>query len=513
MPREWPNPHPDPDLVIISPYVDHIAYGVRQLSAMVRSRGFATRLVFLPHLQPIKFLEYDFSRPYSERVLDQLADLCRGVPFVGLSMMSNNFFQAVQMTRHLREKTDCTIIWGGVHPTVRPEECLEYADYVCIGEGEEALARFLEAHRDGGDVRRTPNFCYLEDGAPVRNELLPLIDDLDGLPLQDFSLEDHHVLSRDGNEIIPITLDLFKNMALGGLTLGEGQAVLQVMTTRGCPHACAYCFNSWHRALYRGQKQLRRRSVANVIHELEYFHRRFPFLGFVALTDDSFLAADWDWLVDFTAQYKDRIGLPFFCLTSPVTLDEKKFELLLDAGLQIVEMGIQTGSAEALRRYNRRITNEQIIEAATLFNRYRHRFLPPTYDLIVDDPMGDYDEALDTIRLLAQMPRPFILHIYSMTLFPGTALYKRALKKGVLREEEIDAKVYRKISALSSDRYLYLLIKLFTRPWVPANLITLLASPPFRFVFDRGWFPRTVGGLRRLFRGMGLRSVRPVQAE
>ena len=59
--------------------------------------------------------------------------------------------------------------------------------------------------------------------------------------------------------------------------------------------------------------------------------------------------------------------------------------------------------------------------------------------------MGDYDEALDTIRLLKQMPRPFVLHIYSMTLFPGTALYKRALKKGVLTEDQIEDRVYRSV--------------------------------------------------------------------
>jgi radical SAM superfamily enzyme YgiQ (UPF0313 family) len=513
LPREWPNPSPDPDVVIISPYVDHIAYGVRQLSSMARSRGFSTRLIFLPHLQPIQFLEYDFATPYSDVVLEQLADLCREVPFVGISMMSNNFFQAVQITRHLREHTDCRILWGGVHPTVRPEECLEFADYVCIGEGEEALVRFLELHRDGGDPAEAPNFCVLKNGELVKNEVLPLIEDLDALPLQDFTLEDHHVLARDGSGIVPVEFELFKEMALGGLTLGKGEAVLQVMSTRGCPHACAYCFNSWHKTLYRGQKQLRRRSVANVMHELEHFRSRFPFLGFVALTDDSFLSADWDWLVDFTTQYKERVGLPFFCLVSPVTLDEKKFELLLDAGLQIVEMGIQTGSSDALRRYNRRITNQQILEAAQLFNKYAHRFHPPTYDLIVDDPMGDYDEALDTIRLLARMPRPFVLHIYSMTLFPGTALYKRALKRGVLTEDQIEERVYRKISALSSDRYLYLLIKLFTRPYVPASLIALLATPPLRMAFDHSWFPKLVGGLRRLFRGLGWRAVRPVQAE
>jgi len=513
LPREWPNPKPDPDLVIVSPYVDHIAYGVRSLSSMVRSRGFATRLVFLPHLKPIKYLEYDFFNPYSDEILDQLAELCRPAPFVGISLMSNNIAQAIQITRHLRVKTDCRVIWGGVHPTVRAEECLEHADYVCIGEGEEALARFMEAHRDGGDVAETPNFAFRRDGEVVRNPILPLITDLDELPLQDFTLEDHHVLSQDGGRIIEVTFDIFREMALRGLTLGKGEAVLQIMSTRGCPHACAYCFNSWQRALYKGQKQLRRRSVDNVLHEIEYFRERFPFIGFVALTDDSFLSARKDWLEDFTTQYKARVDLPFFCLVSPVTLNEEKFEMLLDAGMKIVEMGIQTGNANALQRYNRRIRNEQILEAAALFNKHAHRFRPPIYDLIVDDPMGEYGEALDTIDLLRRLPRPFVLHIYSMTLFPGTALYKRAVQEGILREEEMEEKVYRKMTSLPTDRYLYMLIRLFTRPYIPSGLIGLLASPPFRMLFDHGWFPRLVRRLRLFLRGVGLRSVRPVQAE
>ncbi len=512
LPREWPNPSPDPDLVIVSPYVDHIAYGVRSLSSVLRSRGFSTRLIFLPHLQPVENLEFDFYRPYSALVLDQLADLCRQAPFVGISLMSNNFAQAVQLTRHLKSHTPCQVIWGGVHPTVRAEECLEHADYVCVGEGEEALSRFMELHRSGGDPADAPNFWSRRDGELVQNPVLPLIEDLDSLPLQDFTLDDHHVLSPDGDGIIPVDEQVFRDMSLRGLHLGGGDAVFQVMSTRGCPHACAYCFNSWHKSLYRGQQQLRRRKVANVIHELAYFRERFPYIGIMALTDDSFLSADSQWLTEFTREYKERIGLPFYCLVSPVTLDEQKFEMLLDAGLKIVEMGIQTGNSDALRRYNRRITNEQILEAAGTLNRFSGRFLPPIYDIILDDPLGEYAEALDTIGLLRRMPRPYVLHIFSMTLFPGTALYKRAVKKGILSADDLEERVYRKITSLSSDRYLYLLIKLFNRPYVPVSLIAFLASPPLRLIFDHLWFPRLIALSRRLFRGLGWRTVKPVQA-
>lgn len=35
------------------------------------------------------------------------------------------------------------IIWGGIHPTIRPDECFEYADMVCVGDGEDALKPFF----------------------------------------------------------------------------------------------------------------------------------------------------------------------------------------------------------------------------------------------------------------------------------------------------------------------------------------------------------------------------------
>ena len=58
-------------------------------------------------------------------------------------------------------------------------------------------------------------------------------------------------------------------------------------------------------------------------------------------------------LREFFDQYRQRIGLPFSCLTSPLTLSSDKLDLLVESGLFSLQMGVQTGSPRIQRLYNR----------------------------------------------------------------------------------------------------------------------------------------------------------------
>ena len=59
---------------------------------------------------------------------------------VGISCMTEGFRFAKVITQNIKEEAPQSIVvWGGVHPTLRPEECLPYADCICIGEGDEAV--------------------------------------------------------------------------------------------------------------------------------------------------------------------------------------------------------------------------------------------------------------------------------------------------------------------------------------------------------------------------------------
>ncbi len=67
---------------------------------------------------------------------------------IGVSVLSTFYKLACSVTSMLRERFDATIVWGGIHPTVRPEDCLKYADVVCLGEGEGAIVELARALRD-----------------------------------------------------------------------------------------------------------------------------------------------------------------------------------------------------------------------------------------------------------------------------------------------------------------------------------------------------------------------------
>ena len=115
---------------IISPFPDVRAYGIRVITACLKKAGHDVNLFFLMK---------EFSERYAEKTMNDLVKLTKGSDLVGISLMTNFYDNAVQITKKLKDNYDFPILWGGIHPTVRPEESLQHADMVCIGESEETL--------------------------------------------------------------------------------------------------------------------------------------------------------------------------------------------------------------------------------------------------------------------------------------------------------------------------------------------------------------------------------------
>jgi anaerobic magnesium-protoporphyrin IX monomethyl ester cyclase len=182
-------------VVLISPYSQVPSIGLRILSACLKRAGFETRMVFLPDVREM-IVGVDYSeRRVPPAALRQIVDLCADAGFVGISLMTHSFFIACQLTKALQAALDVPVLWGGVHPTVRPAECLRYADLVCIGEGEQTIVELAQRIAEGRDYSDVNNLAYLDaQGAMVTNPLYPLIQDLDALPFPDYEFEHHYVL-------------------------------------------------------------------------------------------------------------------------------------------------------------------------------------------------------------------------------------------------------------------------------------------------------------------------------
>ncbi|HDH49917.1 MAG TPA: radical SAM protein, partial [Nitrospirae bacterium] len=112
-------------LLLISLQSNAYVTGLKYIAENVRANGHDAKILLLPG-----YLEKTLDPVIEKFIRDYKPDL------IGIGLMSIEFYPAKNATRILREKFDTPIIWGGVHVIITPDECLQYADYICCGEGE-----------------------------------------------------------------------------------------------------------------------------------------------------------------------------------------------------------------------------------------------------------------------------------------------------------------------------------------------------------------------------------------
>ena len=148
-----------------------------------------------------------------------------------------------------------------------------------------------------------------------------------------------------------------------------------------------------------------------------------------------------DEISDFSKKYKEHIRIPLFITgATPSTLTKEKLSLLVDAGLFRVRMGVQTAGTSTKKLYKRPHTNQQVENAVRMI--HSHKELSGQYDIILDSPWDTDEDTIETLMFLSKLPTPFRLTLFSLVFFPGTELYSKAKKEGIIKDDLND--VYRK---------------------------------------------------------------------
>ena len=474
-------------VTFISPYSDITAFGVRSIAAFVKRAGFKVRLIFLPdHEFDLKAASGSIYQ-YKESSLKQIMELCEDSHLIGISLFTCHFDRAVQLTQTLKSKLNIPVMWGGIHPTIRPDESLQYCDMVCMGEGEEAVTELLRKMENKEGYFDTKNFWFKCKGDVIRNELRPLKEDLSTLPFPDYSTEDSYIWDKDTDAILrqdkfALEKFLFKDPF-------SQKPSYMTMTTRGCPHRCSYCMS--FRGMYEGQKYLRKRSPQHVVEEIERIMKEYDFIEGVQISDDSFFVLTSEEMETFSKLYKEKIGLPFRCLGSPSTITEEKLSFLVDAGMYEIQMGIETACERTKKIYRRSTPNEIVLRAAQSINKFKGR-VTAIYDFILDNPYETNEDIVETLEFILKIPRPFHLQLFSLIFFPGTELYNTAKKDKIITDEERD--VYRKQFQFMKIRYLNLIFYLFNYG-APNFLIKPLLNKYIITIFERKSVSRILKGL------------------
>ena len=360
-------------------------FGVKYLHASLLQEGHQSAIAFIPsHSPAVKKPLLDFIASFQPQL-------------IGCGFMSYEAPFAAYIGRSVKEQyPDIPFLVGGIHPTICPEECLDYADMACIGEGEETVLELARALETGGGTAHINNLVLKDGREIIKNPLRPLIDDLDRIPFPEHLPAHSHVFH--GDKILAMDMKLFRQY-----TRYDGKAY-NMITSRGCPFSCAYCCNSFLSRLY-GTKKIRKRSPGNVIAELCAVIKQFPDIILVNIHDDCFLAHSREWHEEFVRDYKKWVARPFIVRSTPLHLTEEKVQILKPAGLAWVTMGLQSGSERINREvYHRHVSNDKFLEATDIVRKHG---ISGYYDVILDNPFETEEDELQTLRVLQQRAQAF----------------------------------------------------------------------------------------------------------
>lgn len=402
--------------------------GCRLVSALLKRAGHSVKSVFLARSEP---------HVYGEKELEPLDDILRQSDLVMIGVYSSYAIRAVQVTAFVRKRyPGMKVIWGGPHCISVPELGLRYADGICFSEGDEAVVEMVRRMEAGEDYLSTPNTAFNLNGTPFINRTLDPFLDLDGLPYYDYAFEDQFLLN---GGLFPMTKERFRERSAG---YPYYIPTFYFTTSRGCPHKCAYCNNCRYVAMF-GRNPMRFHSVERVIRELEHTLGHLDFFKMVGFGDDDFFMRPKRQIREFAEKYRKRIGLPFGVAVSANTYDREKMELLLEGGLRFIQMGVQSGSQRILDEvYDRDIriskTKDVVRQIAPYHRTHGLDFL---LDFIVDNPYETGDDIIETYRYLVDLPLQVMVNIFFLAFFPGTPIYERALRDGVIRP--FDEKAFR----------------------------------------------------------------------
>ena len=103
---------------------------------------------------------------------------------VAFSVITGSHLEYIEIAKVIKEKLNLPILWGGPHVTFFPKIIeQDYADAVCVGEGEDAALEFANAfdNSNGKIPTNVKNFWVKIDGKIYRNPVRPRIRNLDNV--------------------------------------------------------------------------------------------------------------------------------------------------------------------------------------------------------------------------------------------------------------------------------------------------------------------------------------------
>jgi radical SAM superfamily enzyme YgiQ (UPF0313 family) len=344
------------------------------------------------YVSALNSLEHPTWKLLRKLVKEQNPDL------IGIGALTTKFGSVIQTARFCKQVLpDIPIVVGGAHASTMPELTLKIpeVDFALRGESDESFPDLLEAIEGRKSFDQVKSLSFKKNGKIIHNADRPFTQDLDTLALPDRSalLHPDHYSSED--------------MGI-------------ILTSRGCPFRCSYCFHMWER-------KVRFRSVESVIEEIMNVHNTYGTTQF-SMKDDSFTVKKAHVMALCEAFKKLPFKITFNCTTRVDLLDEELLKAMKESGCAQVALGIETGSERILKETDKDITLQQVIKTTRMLNQ--HRLFWTGY-FMIGLPTEREEDIIQTLNFL-KVVKPFYAGLGVYNPFPRTKLFNQGVELGLL---------------------------------------------------------------------------------
>ncbi len=204
----------------------------------------------------------------------------------------------------------------------------------CIGEGEETILELMDFFINKvGNLKDIKGIIFCDEaGNLVETEPRKPPENLDNIPWPEITLTNDY----------------------------KYYGLLPILTGRGCPFGCTFCYEG------ANAKRVRRHSVDSLIGEIRENFKRDPGINYINFLDDTFTLDHKrvNQICEEVKKIRQEYDFVWFASAHISTIDKHRemAKNMADAGLKKIFFGLESGSDQVLKSYNKKITRKMAVD-------------------------------------------------------------------------------------------------------------------------------------------------------
>ena len=325
---------------------------------------------------------------------------------VGVPLYTEIMAPVHRLVSRLAEAVPGTrFIFGGPHASALPEHTIEnypQVDFVLRGESELSFPALCETLRRGGALGEVGGLSWRKGDALVHN------------PDAEFA----RALDAVGEPARDLVADVYDRKRYYSLLVRQ-RPVDTIMTSRGCPFHCNFCYNQNHTYRYC--------SADHVLGEIVSIRQRG--IRNIEIVDDTF-TFNRDRAMDiFRRILAEKLGISFRIKSRVNVVDAEFLALARKAGAYLIAYGCESGDDEMLRRMNKRTKAE---DNARAIRMTKEAGIACHTSWVLGYP-GETPESIGRTVDFIVRTKPTTAQVALLRPYPQTVAYQEAKDAGLLR--------------------------------------------------------------------------------